>query len=890
MDSENKKGASNKVLSGKNYIPIMLVVCAGLILSLFGFIGTRALEYHEIKTLFNYAAEERSVAIEKAVNDRMLLLETIRSFYDASNFVSREEFSIFIRPFLGQVKGIQALEWVPRVLETERAKYEEDARKEGMQDFKITEKTDQGHMAPVKRRGEYFPVYFVEPYQGNEAAVGFDLASNPKRLAALNKARDTGRNIATERIMLVQEKRERYGFLIFLPVFKKGMPVNTIEEHRKNLAGFVLGVFRVGDVVEAALTSLQPKYIDIYLYDKEAAKDNSFLYYHRSRSRKNVSKPDEENKDNYIKGLKYTKTIEVGGRQWEIRCVAPPGFVATKRTWHPWGVLIAGLIITGILARYFFVHISRTASIKRLVLQRTGQLQASEARIHAILDTAPNAIITIREDGIIESFNPAAERMFGYAASEAIGRDIETLLPGLSSNKQNTSDSNAQIKRFIGGGRELVAQRKDDTIFPVYLSMGEVILEDRKIFTAIVHDITQRKQDELELRGAREAAELANRAKSDFLANMSHEIRTPMSGVIGMADLLSDTELTPEQREYIETITSSGETLLRIINDILDFSKVEAGQITLENTPFDIRDVLKKTADTTGHLAQDKGLELIWEIEPDVTTQLIGDPFRLRQILVNLVNNAIKFTNKGKIAVKVQVLKQKEKCVLKFSVRDTGIGLSLKQQKNIFNPFAQADTSTSRRYGGTGLGLSIVKRLVEMMAGQIWVESPATGPVFPDAGPGSIFYFTLALGRAPEALVRADREKKTVISKAPVKSLEVILAEDNKINQKVASTMLTKRGHKVTIAENGEEVLSLIAQKSFDVILMDIQMPRMDGFEATRRIREKEKDTNEHIPIVAMTAHALKGDREKCLEAGMDGYVSKPVKKEDLFKAIEQGE
>jgi len=893
MYPENKKGVTDKVLSWKSYVPVALVICAGLILSFLSLIGTRAWENSEIKALFDRAAEERTTAIKEAINDRMHILEAVRSFYYASDFVSREEFRTFVTPFLNRVEGIQALEWIPRVLETERAKYEEDAKRDGIEDFKIIERSDRGHMVPVKRRDEYFPVYFVEPYRGNEAAVGFDLASNSERLTALNKARDTGRSIATERITLVQEKEEKSGFLIFSPLFKKGVPVDTVEERRKNLTGFVLGVFHVGDIVESALTSLQSKYIDIYLYDKNASEDKSFLYYHSSRSRKNVSLPDDVNKDNYVKGIRYAKPVEVGGRQWEIVCVTTQEFVAMHRTWYPWVVLAAILIITGILAMYFFVSIRRTARIETLIEERTRQLKESEARIHAILDTAPNGIITISEDGIIESFNPTAEKIFGYTVSEAIGQNVETLIPELLHSKQN----------------EFVAQRKDDSIFPVYVSMGEVQLEDRKIFTAVVHDITKRKQDELALRQAQEAADLASKAKSEFLANMSHEIRTPMSGIIGMSDLLSDTELTPQQKEYIRTVKSSGESLLGIINDILDFSKVEAGQIVLENIPFDLQEVFKNTSDSVGILAANKGLELIWQIDLNVPTRLIGDSFRLRQILVNLINNAIKFTEKGEIAVKVQVLKKQrtgskeyhiseleKKYVLQFSVRDTGIGLSPEQQKNIFNPFSQADTSTSRKYGGTGLGLSIVKRLVELMGGQIWVESPAPSSDLPGAEAGSIFYFTTYFDmdkkispKDPDLKLKTIEEmKKPVINKKPIKSLHILLAEDNKINQKVASAMLTKRGHKVIIAENGKEALNIIAHESFDLILMDVQMPEMDGYEATRRIREQEKNTDRHIPIIAMTAHALKGDREKCIASGMDDYISKPIKMQELFKVVEE--
>ncbi len=1045
MDSGNKDGVKDNVLSWKSYVPVFLVICAGLIVSLFGLIGTRAWESGKIKALSDRAAEERTTAIKEAINDRMLTLEAVRSFYYASNFVSREEFRTFVTPFLNRVEEIQALEWIPRVLKSEREKYEEEAKRDGLEDFKITERTDQGYLVPAKKRDEYFPIYFVEPYRGNEAAVGFDLASNSERLTALDNARQTGRSIATERIILVQEEKgEKYSFLIFLPVFKKEVPLNTIEERRKNLDGFILGVFRIGDIVESALVSLESKYIDIYLYDKNAPEDKSFLYQHRSRSMKDVSGTDDINKDDYAKSLRYRKIIEVGGRQWEIVCVTTQEFVAMHRTWYPWVVWTAIFIITGILAMYFFVSIRRTARIEMLIEERTYQLKDSEARIRAILDAAPNGIVTVAAQRKIESFNAAAERMFGYEVAEIIGQDLAVLIPKAYGSKTTVSDSrlSARIQELIGSSGEVVAQRKDGTIFPVYVSMGEVQLEKQQIFMLIIHDITKQKEDESALKLAQEEAELANKAKSSFLANMSHEIRTPMNAVIGMAQLALATDLNSEQKDYIETIKSSGESLLNLLNDILDFSKVEARQIRLEDVSFDIRDVFKQVLDNVGFLASTKGLELVWEIDPEIPSSLIGDPFRLRQILVNFINNAVKFTEKGEILARVQFLKHSADtagrqevepdsgCVLQFLVRDSGIGLSSEQQKLIFNPFTQADASTSRKYGGTGLGLSISKQLVEMMGGQIWIESPAPGLSVPDAGPGTAFNFTArfgvdqtrgqmkeilpeklqglralivddsatnrfifrgylerwgmipaeaisgenafsavskagedkkpfslilmdmnmpgmsgiqaadklnkqglmkdivtimlasglkegdyklaeeagikevlrkpvvpsqlleaikkGLGFSEQKLAAANETEKAVTPTAEgIKKLRILLAEDNKVNQKVASTMLTKRGHLVTIAENGKQALDILSRELFDLVLMDIQMPEMDGYEATRVIRQQEKTAGAHIPIIAMTAHALKGDREKCIEAGMDDYIAKPIKMEELFKVVE---
>jgi PAS domain S-box-containing protein len=671
-----------------------------------------------------------------------------------------------------------------------------------------------------------------------------------------------------------------------------------------------------------------------------------------------------------------------------------------------------------------------TASIAIVTLMVLGlailtslvdRLVSSEERYRQLFERSLAGVYRSTLDGRILDVNEACSRMFGYASREEhlahkaaeVYFDpavLEALIVRLRQEKTLTN-------------LEHCLRRKDGT--PVWVLENATLLEGKdgapEVIEGALIDVTERKRAE-QLQRAKEAAEAASRAKSDFLANMSHEIRTPMNGILGMTELALDTELTPEQREYLGMVKASADSLLTLIDDILDFSKVEAGKLELDLIEFSLRNILRENMTAFAVRAHKKGLELAYRVRPDVPDDLVGDPTRLRQIIQNLVGNAIKFTEQGEVIVQVEQESARDHGIsLHFAIRDTGIGISAQKQKLIFEPFAQADSSMTRKYGGTGLGLAISSQLVRMMKGRIWLESapgqgstfhftagfttqkaptrrPARGepdnlrgmsvlvvddnttnrrileeilrqwemkPALADGGwtaltaltrakdSGKPFPLVLIDAQMPEmdGFTLAERikhdpalagatimmltsmgrpgdgarcrelgiaaylikpiaqsdlleailialgndsgraERPSLITRHSLREsrplLRVLLAEDNLVNRELAVRLLEKRGHTVIVAGNGKEVLAALQKQTFDVVLMDVQMPEMDGLEATAAIRAKEKTTGAHLPIIAMTAHAMKGDRERCLAAGMDGYVPKPIQAKALLDTIE---
>lgn len=566
--------------------------------------------------------------------------------------------------------------------------------------------------------------------------------------------------------------------------------------------------------------------------------------------------------------------------------------IATAGQWR-WLEHAAWVIFEDI----FLIHCIRQSVSEMVDLARhTAQVEwtadeltarAEEVRkLSLVASKARHGVLIADADGRAEWINDGFSMLTGYQSSEVLGRTLDEITSIIRGEPEAETSASRRLLDGHNPASELIGRRKDGSQYWMMYEKNPVLGGEDEIVNYIVtvNDITERKIYESELRQAKELSESANLAKSQFLANMSHEIRTPLNGILGFAELLlrnADKGNETERREYLLDLSNCGRHLMTLINDVLDLSKIEAGQLQVERVPCSPHQIIAEVTSVLRVRAQEKGVNLDYRWESGIPETIETDPYRLKQLLMNLVGNAIKFTEQGSVIVVAALDRHAEPASLHLEVRDTGIGIPPEQLQGIFEPFVQADSSVTREYGGTGLGLSISRSIAQALGGQISVES--------EVDRGSVFCATIATGdisnvtildKAPRMVVGDIRSQTT--TQESLRGLNILLVEDGETNRKLIRLILTRSGANVAAAENGEIALSLLDENEFDVVLMDMQMPVMDGYTATRRFREK----GNVGPIIALTAHAMQGDREKCEEAGCSGYLSKPIDVDELIRTI----
>jgi len=813
---------------------------------------------------FENLARSTQYGISARIKSYSDLTRGLAALFQTSDAVSRLQFHQYVGSLdiPRYFPAIEALTWAPLVTDAQRDAFVAGVRAdrslapEGYPNFDIT---------PPGRRDHYAVLTYMEPATLLAQRLGADIAVNPAVDRLLAASRDSGQVSASGRPIVMQLPTPHFGLGVRLPVYRRGAQLNDTAQRRAAYLGSVGAGFSVPRLVQGAIDEMTVRQVHLTLYadgssDVEQRRlvieQSDRLLFNDNGSMDPATPLTAAERGDYFETV---LPIDFNGSLWKAQFqVRKADLLTGFDVALPWIAGLTGVAGTLLLYSYVFVlYASRRRAIKQGVLLDT------------VLDNVDAHVYMKDQHRRYLYVNAKMADAMGLPVREIVGKLDRELMPPAAADAAWALERPVfadKVKRSGETqlvGRDGVVRHQWAVKVPVEIGRG---------VTAIIGLST----DVTALHQLKDEADAANQAKSDFLSNMSHEIRTPMNSIIGMAHLALKSVTHPKQRDYLQKIYHSGQHLLGIINDILDFSKIEAGKMDLEVLDFTLDTLLANISSQLGEGAQAKGLELVYEIRPGLSHQLRGDPLRLEQVLLNFACNAIKFSENGKVIIRARPLDERDSHIMvRFEVVDHGIGMSQEQVSQLFQSFQQADTSTTRRYGGTGLGLVISKQLAELMGGGVGVESKP--------GEGSTFWFTARLAKGSNLLRACDGSVQSEVMDS-IRGTSILLVEDNIFSQQVGQELLEDAGATVCVANNGKEAIDLLLKEHFDCVLMDVQMPVMDGYETTRLIRAHPKLSA--TLIIAMTANAGRGDQERCLDAGMDEFVTKPIAPKLLFNML----